>query len=98
LTASIGATTCAPTAHYQVLAEAAFKARSLKPDATLLDLVLPRQGGIAAIGQIKTENPGARILVLTSFAEDEKVFPAIKAGAQGYLLKDSSPRQLLEAI
>jgi NarL family two-component system response regulator LiaR len=78
--------------------EAALKARSLQPDVILLDLVMPRQDGIAAIGEIKRENPEARILVLTSFAEDDKVFPAIKTGAQGYLLKDSSPQQLLEAI
>jgi NarL family two-component system response regulator LiaR len=78
--------------------EAVFKTRSLHPDVILLDLVMPRQDGIEAIGQIKRENPEARILVLTSFAEDDKVFPAIKTGAQGYLLKDSSPQQLLEAI
>jgi NarL family two-component system response regulator LiaR len=78
--------------------EAALKARSLQPDVILLDLVMPRQDGIAAIGEIKRENPEARILVLTSFAEDDKVFPAIKTGAQGYLLKDSSPQELLEAI
>jgi len=59
---------------------------------------MPRQDGIAAISEIKRENPEARILVLTSFAEDEKVFPAIKAGALGYLLKVSSPHELLEAI
>jgi NarL family two-component system response regulator LiaR len=78
--------------------EAIFKARSLQPDVILLDLVMPRQDGIAAIGEIKRENPRARILVLTSFAEDEKVFPAIKAGALGYLLKDASPQELLQAI
>jgi NarL family two-component system response regulator LiaR len=78
--------------------EAALNARSLQPDVILLDLVMPRQDGIAAIAEIKRENAEARILVLTSFAEDEKVFPAIKAGALGYLLKDSSPQQLLEAI
>jgi NarL family two-component system response regulator LiaR len=78
--------------------EAVLKARSLQPDVILLDLVMPRQDGIAAIAEIKRENPEARILVLTSFAEDEKVFPAIKAGALGYLLKVSSPQQLLEAI
>ena len=78
--------------------EAVFKTRSLHPDVILLDVVMPRQDGIEAIGQIKRENPEARILVLTSFAEDDKVFPAIKTGAQGYLLKDSSPQQLLEAI
>jgi NarL family two-component system response regulator LiaR len=78
--------------------EAVLKARSLQPDVILLDLVMPRQDGIAAIAEIKREDPAARILVLTSFAEDDKVFPAIKAGALGYLLKDSSPQQLLEAI
>ena len=78
--------------------EAVQKARSLRPDVILLDLVMPRMGGIEAIGEIKRENPGARILVVTSFAEDEKVFPAIKAGALGYLLKDSSPQELLQAI
>jgi NarL family two-component system response regulator LiaR len=78
--------------------EAVAQARHLHPDVILLDLVMPRQDGIAAIRDIKQEDPAARILVLTSFAEDEKVFPAIKAGALGYLLKDSSPQQLLEAI
>jgi len=78
--------------------EAVLKARSLRPDIILLDLVMPRQGGIEAIAEIKAEDPEARILVLTSFADDDKVFPAIKAGALGYLLKDSSPQQLLQAI
>jgi len=77
---------------------AVLKARSLQPDIILLDLVMPRKDGIAAIREIKQENPNARILVLTSFAEDERVFPAIKAGALGYLLKDSSPQELLHAI
>jgi NarL family two-component system response regulator LiaR len=78
--------------------EAVLRARSLQPDVILLDLVMPRKDGIEAIGEIKQENPEARILVLTSFAEDDKVFPAIKAGALGYLLKDSSPQELLQAI
>jgi NarL family two-component system response regulator LiaR len=78
--------------------EAVLKARSLQPDVILLDLVMPRKDGIEAIGEIKRENPKARILVLTSFAEDDKVFPAIQAGALGYLLKDSSPQELLQAI
>ena len=78
--------------------EAVLKARSLQPDVILLDLVMPRKGGIEAIAEIKQENPEARILVLTSFAEDDKVFPAIQAGALGYLLKDSSPQELLKAI
>jgi NarL family two-component system response regulator LiaR len=78
--------------------EAVLMARSLQPDVMLLDLVMPRQDGIQAIDQIKRENPEARILVLTSFSEDEKVFAAIKAGALGYLLKDSSPGELLQAV
>ena len=78
--------------------EAVLKARSLQPDVILLDLVMPRKDGIEAIAEIKRENPEARILVLTSFAEDDKVFPAIQAGALGYLLKDSSPQELLQAI
>jgi NarL family two-component system response regulator LiaR len=78
--------------------EAVQKAAAVNPDVILLDLVMPRKGGLEAIREIKEGNPRARILVLTSFAEDDKVFPAIKAGAQGYLLKDSSPRELLQAI
>jgi NarL family two-component system response regulator LiaR len=74
------------------------RARMLAPDVILLDLVMPRKGGIEAISEIKRENPDARILVLTSFAEDDKVFPAIKGGAMGYLLKDSSPAELLQAV
>jgi NarL family two-component system response regulator LiaR len=71
---------------------------ALRPDVALLDLVMPRKDGMAAIRDIKAQHPQARILVLTSFAEDEQVFPAIKAGALGYLLKDSSPQELLQAI
>ncbi len=78
--------------------EAVSQARSLKPDVILLDMVMPGQDGLAAIITIKRENPRARILVLTSFDDDERVFSAIKAGALGYLLKDSSPQQLLQAI
>jgi NarL family two-component system response regulator LiaR len=74
------------------------KARELQPDVILLDMMMPRQNGLEAIKEIKQEDQEARILVLTSFAEDDKVFPAIKAGALGYLLKDSSPEQLLQAI
>jgi NarL family two-component system response regulator LiaR len=78
--------------------EAVQRARTLRPDVILLDLVMPRKDGIAAIQEITQENPQARILVLTSFAEDERVFAAIKAGALGYLLKDSLPAELLQAI
>jgi NarL family two-component system response regulator LiaR len=78
--------------------QAVDKARALQPDVILLDMMMPRKDGLGAINDIIKENPNARILVLTSFAEDEKVFPAIKAGALGYLLKDSSPQELLQAI
>jgi NarL family two-component system response regulator LiaR len=78
--------------------EAVAGVRLLQPDVILLDLVMPHKSGIEAIGEITRENPGARIIVLTSFADDDKVFPAIKAGALGYLLKDSSPQELLQAI
>jgi len=78
--------------------EAVLKTRALRPDVILLDMLMPRLDGLGAIQQIKQEHPSARIVVLTSFAEDDKVFPAIKAGALGYLLKDSSPEQLVLAI
>jgi len=70
----------------------------LQPDVMLLDMVMPRQDGLAAIQQIKETNPAIRILVLTSFADDKRVFPAIKSGALGYLLKDTPRHQLLQAI
>jgi NarL family two-component system response regulator LiaR len=78
--------------------EAVRQTRALEPDVVLLDLVMPRKSGIEAIEEIKRTMPSTRILVLTSFAEDDKVFPAIKAGAHGYLLKDTSPAELLRAI
>ncbi|MBN1246658.1 MAG: response regulator transcription factor [Anaerolineae bacterium] len=79
-------------------AEAIALVDRLDPDVILMDLVMPRVDGIAAINEIRTRHAGARILVLTSFAEDEQIFPAIKAGAMGYLLKDTSPQALLQAI
>jgi NarL family two-component system response regulator LiaR len=78
--------------------EAVAKARALRPDVILMDLMMPRMSGLEAIGEIKADQPEVSILVLTSFAEEDKIFPAIRAGALGYLLKDSSPEQLLRAI
>ena len=78
--------------------EAVSLACALQPDVILLDMIMPSKDGLEAIREIKAENPEARILVLTSFSDDDKVFAAIKAGALGYLLKDSSPQQLLQAI
>ena len=72
--------------------------RALHPDVVLLDLVMPHKSGIDVITEVTQDNPQSRILVLTSFADDDKVFPAIKAGALGYLLKDSSPQELIQAI
>ena len=72
--------------------------RALTPDVTLLDMVMPRMDGLTAIRIIKSEYPDARILVLTSFAEDDMVFRAIKSGALGYLLKDSLDSDLVLAV
>ena len=71
---------------------------TLKPDIVLMDLVMPVMDGIEAIRQIKAGHPSIQILVLTSFATDDKVFPAIKAGALGYLIKDTGPEELVRAI
>jgi NarL family two-component system response regulator LiaR len=78
--------------------EAVSQAQSLQPDVILMDLMMPVMDGIEAIHRIVAQRPGARILVLTSFAADDKVFPAIKAGAMGYLLKDSESETLVRAI
>jgi NarL family two-component system response regulator LiaR len=78
--------------------EAVRKARTLQPDVILLDMMMPRKQGLEAINEIMRQDPGARIMVLTSFSHDDKVFPAIKAGALGYLLKNASPQMLLRAI
>ena len=78
--------------------EAVTQANALHPDVILMDLVMPGMDGIEAIRQIVAGGAGPPILVLTSFAGDDMVFPAIKAGALGYLLKDSEPAELVEAI
>lgn len=78
--------------------EAIEKACELTPDVILMDLVMPQLDGLEAIRQITECQRQARILVLTSFAGDDKVFPAIRAGALGYLLKDSAPDELVRAI
>ena len=78
--------------------EAVAMAKKLKPDVIIMDLIMPRKDGVAAITEIKKKNQAAKILVLTSFSDDKNVFSAIKAGASGYLLKDSSPEDLMQAI
>ncbi len=72
--------------------------RELHPDVILMDLMMPEMDGIACIRKIKDQRSEARILVLTNFAGEEMIVPAIKAGAAGYHLKDSSPETLIEAI
>jgi NarL family two-component system response regulator LiaR len=72
--------------------------RQLNPDVVLMDLVMPRLDGIAATRQVKSLGGSTKVIALTSFAEDDKVFPAIQAGASSYLLKDVSPDDLVGAV
>jgi two-component system, NarL family, response regulator LiaR len=74
------------------------KSLDLQPDVILMDMVMPRMNGLEAIQAIMQKQPEAHILVLTSFTEDDKIFPAIKAGAMGYVLKDAMPQELLGFI
>ncbi|NPV85381.1 MAG: response regulator transcription factor [Anaerolineae bacterium] len=70
----------------------------LRPDVVLMDLVMPKKDGIAAMNEIRAVYPQARILVLTSFAETDKILLAVRSGAQGYILKHAPPDELLAAI
>jgi two-component system, NarL family, response regulator LiaR len=79
-------------------AEAVKLARKTKPDVILLDMVMPEQDGLATIPMLKEMLPDSKILVLTSFAESDRVYQAVKSGALGYLLKDATRAQLLQAI
>jgi NarL family two-component system response regulator LiaR len=79
-------------------AQALTLVKTKKPDVILLDLVMPQMDGLTAIPRIKEIDPDARILVLTSFAEGDRVYQAIKSGALGYMLKDSTREQLLQSI
>jgi two-component system NarL family response regulator len=78
--------------------EAVSQFRQLNPDVVLMDLAMPELDGAGAILAIRREFPGARILVLTTYDNDESVFHALENGAQGYLLKDCPTRELLAAI
>jgi NarL family two-component system response regulator LiaR len=78
--------------------EAVAQVRQHQPDVALMDLVMPEMDGIEATRQVCAICPSTRVIVLTSFADDDKIFPAIKAGATGYLLKDVSPADLANAI
>ena len=79
-------------------AEAVEAARRLLPDVVLMDLVMPGGGGVEATRAIRELSPSTKVIVLTSFDGDENVFPAIKAGAAGYLLKDVHPQELADAV
>jgi NarL family two-component system response regulator LiaR len=74
------------------------KVQQLRPNVVLMDLVMPRLDGISATQQVKSLDSNVKVIALTSFTEDDKVFPAIQAGASSYLLKDVSPADLVEAI
>lgn len=88
----------------EVVADVADGARALdavaehEPDVVLMDLVLPVVDGVEAIRRIAAERPGTRVIALTSFLDDDKLFPAVRAGAAGYLLKDVEPQELVRAI
>jgi DNA-binding NarL/FixJ family response regulator len=79
-------------------AEALRQAHALQPDVVLMDLVMPVMDGISAIGAIRRELPDTEVIALTSVLEDEKVIGAVKAGAIGYLLKDTQAEELCRAI
>jgi DNA-binding NarL/FixJ family response regulator len=78
--------------------EAVERFRELRPDVTLMDLQMPGMNGVDAIAAIRTEYPGARIIVLTTYAGDVQAVRALKAGALGYLLKNSLRTELIDAI
>jgi two-component system, NarL family, response regulator LiaR len=78
--------------------EAIQKVQELEPDVVLMDLVMPVMDGLTAIKQIKQLRPSTEVIALTSFADDEKVFTAIRSGATGYLLKDVQPNDLVKAV
>ncbi len=78
--------------------EAVDLAKQTQPDIVLLDLVMPKMDGLQATPKIMEASPHSRVIILTSFGEEDKVLPAIRAGAQGYLLKDIPPTELVQAV
>ncbi|MBI5354054.1 MAG: response regulator transcription factor [Chloroflexi bacterium] len=78
--------------------EAVEMARCTQPDIVLLDLMMPEMDGLQATPKIIEASPRTRVIILTSFGEEDKVLPAIRAGAQGYLLKDIPPNELVQAV
>jgi DNA-binding NarL/FixJ family response regulator len=78
--------------------EAVELASDMQPDVILLDLMMPKMDGIKATFKIMECSPHSRVVILTSFGEEDKILPAIRAGAQGYLLKDIPPTELVQAV
>jgi DNA-binding NarL/FixJ family response regulator len=78
--------------------EAIEQAVALAPDVVLMDLVMPRLDGVQAMRALHKRLPGTRVIVLTSFVDDERLMPAVQAGAAGYLLKDVEPAELARAV
>ncbi len=78
--------------------EAVELAAQLQPDVILMDLVMPKLDGVGAMRALRERSPRSRVIVLTSFLDDERLMPAIEAGADGYLLKDVEPSELARAI
>jgi len=79
-------------------AAAVTAAERLSPDVILMDLVMPELDGVAAMTLLRERAPGARVIVLTSFIDDERLLPAVRAGAAGYLLKNVAPQELARAV
>jgi two-component system, NarL family, response regulator LiaR len=78
--------------------EALDQAAALTPDVILMDLVMPRLDGVAAMRKLRERSPASRVIVLTSFLDDSRLMPALQAGAAGYLLKDVEPAELARAV
>jgi NarL family two-component system response regulator LiaR len=78
--------------------EAVRQAERLRPDVILMDLVMPRLDGVGAMQALRRRLPASRVIVLTSFADDDRLLPAIQAGAAGYLLKNVQPQELARAV
>jgi two-component system, NarL family, response regulator LiaR len=74
------------------------EAERLQPDVVLMDLVMPRLDGVGAMRELRRRLPACRVIVLTSYADDDRILPAIQAGAAGYLLKNVEPRELARAV
>jgi len=78
--------------------EAIERATELRPDVILMDLVMPKLDGVGAMQQLRTQAPASRVIVLTSFLDDDRLLPAIQAGAAGYLLKNAEPADIALAV